>query len=99
MNNRIKADDLPEFDATLHLKSREAIAAYLTDILEADDVALLAAALSDIVRAGGASEISRYAGITPEALDGVLRPGSTPSFDTVNRICMAMGLRLVAQAV
>ncbi len=53
MAQRIKVADLPEFDAAPYLDSEAAIAAYLTDILEANDSALLASALGDIARARG----------------------------------------------
>ena len=99
MNKRIKVADLPEFDAAPYLESEAAIAAYLTDILETNDASLLAAALGDIARARGMSEIAKAAGITREALYKALRPGSAPRFDTVNRVCVALGVRLVAQAV
>lgn len=99
MNKRIKVADLPEFDAAPYLESQAAIAAYLTDILEANDASLLAAALGDIARARGMSEIAKSAGITREALYKALRPGSAPRFNTVNRVCAALGVRLVAQAV
>ena len=46
MTKRIKVADSPEFDAAPYLDSEAAIAAYLTDILEANDPALLAAAVS-----------------------------------------------------
>lgn len=49
--NRIKVADLPEFDAARYLTDETAIAAYLADILEANDPALLDAALDDIARA------------------------------------------------
>ncbi|OOG49936.1 addiction module antidote protein [Polaromonas sp. C04] len=98
MSKRIKVDELPEFDAAPYLDSDTAIAAYLTDILEANDASLLAAALGDIARARGMSEIAKAAGITREALYKALRPGSAPRFDTVNRVCAALGVRLVAQA-
>lgn len=99
MTKRIKAADLPEFDAAPYLDSEKAIAAYLTDILEAGDPALLAAALGDIARARGMSEIAKASGITREALYKALRPGSAPRFDTVSRVCAALGVRLIAQAV
>lgn len=99
MNKRINAADLPEFDATPYLDSEVAIAAYLTDILEANDAALLAAALGDIARARGMTEIAKSAGITREALYKALRPDSAPRFDTVSRVCAALGVRLVAQAM
>jgi len=38
-------------------------------------------------------------GITREALYKALRPDSAPRFDTVSRVCAALGVRLVAQPV
>ena len=95
MSKRIKVESLPEFDAAPYLNSEASIAAYLTDILEAQDGALLAAALGDIARARGMTEIAKATGITREALYKALRPDSAPRFDTVNRVCAALGLRLV----
>ena len=99
MTKRIKIVDLPEFDAAPYLDSEAAIAAYLTDILSANDAALLAAALGDIARARGMTEIAKSAGITREALYKALRPDAQPRFDTVSRVCAALGVKLVAQAV
>ena len=99
MSKRIKAADLPEFDAAAYLDNEETIAAYLTDILAANDAALLASALGDIARARGMSEIAKSAGITREALYKALRPGSAPRFETISRVCTALGVRLVAQPV
>ena len=99
IGKRIKANDLPEFDAAHYLDSERSIAAYLTDILEANDAALLASALGDIARARGMTEIAKSAGITREALYKALRPDSAPRFDTVSRVCAALGVRLVAQAI
>jgi probable addiction module antidote protein len=99
MNKRIKVDDLPEFDAAAYLDNEEAIAAYLTDILQGNDAGLLAAALGDIARARGMTEIAKAAGISREALYKALRAGSEPRFDTVSRVCTALGVRLVAQPV
>ena len=99
MSKRIKVADLPEFDAAPYLESEASIAAYLTDILEANDPALLAAALGDIARARGMSEIAKASGLTREALYKALRPDAQPRFDTISRVCTALGVRLVAQAV
>ena len=88
---------LPEFDAAQYLDSDAAVAAYLTDILEANDPALLAAALGDIARARGMSEIAKASGLTREALYKALRPDAQPRFDTISRVCTALGVRLVAQ--
>lgn len=99
MTKRIKVAELPEFDAARYLDSDEAIAAYLTDILAVNDPALLAAALGDIARARGMSEIAKASGLTREALYKALRPDSQPRFDTINRVCAALGVRLTAQVV
>lgn len=98
MTKRIKAAELPEFDTAQYLDNEESVAAYLTDILEANDPALLAAALGDIARARGMSEIARASGLTREALYKALRPDAQPRFDTISRVCAALGVRLVAQA-
>ena len=99
MSKKIRITDLPEFDFSEHLDSEQAVAEYLTLILEENDPALLAAALGDIARARGMSEIAKASGITREALYKALRPDAQPRFDTVNRVCAALGVKLVAQAV
>ncbi len=85
------------FDAAKYLDSEEAIAAYLSDMLEENDPALLAAALGDVARARGMAHIAQAAGLTREALYKALRPGAQPRFDTIARVCTALGLRLTVQ--
>lgn len=94
---RIKVAELREFDPADYLDSKEDMAAYLTAVLEEGDPSLLAAALGDLARARGMTQIARESGITREALYKALRPGSEPRFDTVSRVCAALGVRLVAQ--
>ena len=90
---------LNPFDPAKYLDSDEAIAEYLTAILEDDDPALLAAALGDIARARGMTEIAKASGITREALYKALRADAQPRFETVAKVCRALGVRLVAQPV
>ena len=97
MTQKIKIADLPEFDPAEYLKTENDIADYLSAILEDNDSALLAAALGDIARARGMTEIARASGMTREALYKALRPGAKPRFDTVSRVCAALGVKLVAQ--
>ncbi len=99
MPQRINVADLPKFDAAPYLDSEVAVAAYLTDILEANDSALLAAALGDIARARGMSEIAKVSGLTREALYKAFRPNAKPRYDTIAKVCGALGVRLVAQAI
>lgn len=98
MNKKIRIADLPEFDMTEHLDSEQAIAEYLTIILEENDPAALAQALGTIAKARGMTEISKAAGISREALYKALRPNAKPRFDTIVRVCKALGVRLNAEA-
>lgn len=97
MPERIKVADLPVFDPAQYLTSDEAIAAYLGDVMETGDPALLAAALGDVARARGMTQIAEAAGLTREALYKALRPGAQPRFETIARVCTALGLKLTLQ--
>ncbi|MCX5863514.1 MAG: putative addiction module antidote protein [Deltaproteobacteria bacterium] len=97
MKKKTKISDLPEFDMAKQLKSEEDIAAYVTMVIEEGDSSELAHALGVAARARGMSEIAQAAGLTREALYKALRPNAHPRFDTINRVCAALGVRLVAQ--
>lgn len=99
MAKKIKIADLPEFDAAEYLDDEQAVAAYLTAVLEENDPALLAAALGDVARARGMTEIAKASGLTREALYRALRADAQPRFDTVSRVCAALGVKLVAQPI
>ncbi len=95
MKNRIA--DLPDFDMAWQLKSEEDIAAYVTMVIEEGDAAELAHALGVAAKARGMTEIAKATGFSREALYKALRPNAKPRFDTINRVCAALGVRLVAQ--
>jgi probable addiction module antidote protein len=97
MTKKIKISELPEFDMSEYLEDDQAVAEYLTIVIGENDPALLAAALGDIARARGMSEIAKSAGLGREALYKALRPGAQPRFDTVQRVCAALGVRLKAE--
>jgi probable addiction module antidote protein len=96
MTRKIKLAELKPFDMTEHLPDEKAIAEYLSIVLEDQDEALLLAALNDVARARGMTEIAKASGITREALYRALRPGAQPRFDTIQRVCTALGVRLTA---
>lgn len=97
MPRKIRIADLPEFDMAEHLGSDEAVAAYLTLVIEENDPAELAHALGIVARARGMAEVAKAAGIGREALYKALRPNAKPRFDTISRVCAALGVKLVAQ--
>ena len=97
MNRKIKAADLPDFDMAEYLRTDEGVANYLTLVLEENDPAELTHALGNIARARGMTDVARASGLTREALYKALRPTSHPRFDTIAKVCTALGLKLVAQ--
>jgi probable addiction module antidote protein len=99
MTPKLKVSELQEFDAAEYLSTEEDVAAYLTTVLEENDPALLAAAIGDIARARGMTQVAKDSGIAREALYKALSPGSKPRFETISRVCAALGVRLVAQPI
>lgn len=95
MTNRIA--NLPDFDMARQLKNEEDIAAYITMVIEEGDAAELTHALGVAARARGMSEVAKSTGITREALYKALKPNAKPRFDTINKVCAALGVRLVAR--
>jgi len=97
MSRKVKASELPDFGFSEHLDCETAVSEYLTAIVEDGAPALLAAALGDIAKARGMAQIAGAAGLRREALYKALRPGAQPRFDTIARVCAALGLKLVVQ--
>ena len=98
MRKKMKVSELPEFDMAEYLKSPEDIAVYLTQVIDEGDDAELAHALGVAARARGMSEVARAAGMTREGLYKALRPDAHPRFETVRRVCKALGVHLHADA-
>jgi len=86
------------WDAAEYLESPEDMAAYLEAALEEDDPALFAAALGDIARAKGMSQIAREAGLGRESLYKALSAEGNPEFATVLKVLRSLGLKLYAKA-
>jgi len=91
---KIKVKDIPDFDFGKHLDSSERIAAYLDSVLQDNDMDLLMAALGDIARARGMSYVAQQSDVSREALYRVLRENKKPRFETISKVCAALGLRL-----
>ena len=82
------------WDAARYLETDEDIAAYLDAALEEDDPTLLAAALGDIARAKGMTEIARETGLGRESLYKALSSDGNPEFGTVQKVVRSLGLKL-----
>lgn len=84
------------WDPAEHLTTEKDMAAYLEAALEDGDPSLVAAALGDIARAKGMSQLARETGLGRESLYKALSPSGNPEFATVMKVVEALGLRLHA---
>jgi len=91
---KIKTSTLATFDVADYLDDEATVAEYLSAVIEENDSGLLAAALGDVAKARGMSDIAQASGLAREALYKALRPGAHPRFETVQRVCAALGLKL-----
>ena len=88
---------LVSFDAARYLNDDEAIAEYMTAVLEANDPDLLLLALADVARAKGMAQVAKDAGLGRESLYKALSPGVKPRFETVMKVARALGVKFTAQ--
>jgi probable addiction module antidote protein len=84
------------WDPAEHLQSEDDRAAYLEAALEEGDPNLIAAALGDIARAKGMSQVAQDAGLGRESLYKALSTAGNPAFGTVLKVIAALGLQLHA---
>lgn len=88
---------LRQWDVVDHLNSEEDMALYLEACMEENDAALVAAALGDIARARGMSQLARDTGLTREGLYKALSADGNPSFATIMKVTRALGFSLHAE--
>ena len=90
----MKKEKLSAWDAADHLKTETDMEAYLEAALEENDPALIAAALGDVARAKGMTEIAKKAGLGRESLYKSLSAQGNPELSTVLKVIHALGLKL-----
>jgi len=86
------------WDPSEYLDSPKSISAYLEAAFEDGDPALIAAALGDIARAIGMTELAAKAGVTREALYKALSPTGDPRLSTFLGVMKALGIKLTPKA-
>jgi probable addiction module antidote protein len=86
------------WDVTEYLDSSESIAEYLEAAFEDGDPALIAAALGDVARAMGMTQLAGKAGVTREALYKALSPTGDPRLSTFLGVMKALGIKLAPRA-
>ena len=82
------------YDVTEYLETEADMAAYLNAALEDGDPAVLSAALGDIARAKGMTQLARETGISRDGLYKALSPTGNPSFATVQKVINALGMKV-----
>lgn len=91
---------LRKWDTVEHLKTEEDMVMYLQACMDeaGDDAAFIAAALGDIARARGMSQLAKDTGLGRESLYKALSGEGNPSFGTILKVMHALGIKLQPQA-
>lgn len=87
------------YGAAEFLETDEDIVAYLNEALADGDPSLVSAALGDIARAHGMTQLAKETGITRDGLYKALSPTDNPSFATVQRVVKALGYKLGVEPI
>lgn len=91
---------LKKWDVVEHLKDEEDMRLYFEACIEEDpgDGSLIRAALGDIARARGMSQLARDTGLAREGLYKALSAEGNPEFSTIMKVIKALGLKLHVEA-
>ena len=87
--------EFTRFDATDYLDNEETIAEYLTAALEDDNPDVFLAAIADVAKVRGMSQLAKNAGLGRESLYKALAPGAKPHYDTVLKVLHGLGVKLM----
>lgn len=86
---------LRKWDVVDQLNTEEDMRLYFEACLEEDpgDGSLIRAALGDIARARGMTQLARDTGLAREGLYKALSPEGNPEFSTIMKVVKALGLK------
>ena len=87
------------FEMTDLLASEEAVAEYLSQVFADGDSNETIRALGYVAKAHGMAQLARDSGLGRENLYNALKPGAKPRFDTILRVCRALGVQLEPQRI
>lgn len=87
---------LATFDVVDYLDNEDVIAEYLSAALEDENPDVFLAAISDIAKARGMSQLAKDTGLGRESLYKALTPGAKPRYDTILKLIRALGVELHA---
>lgn len=94
------SEQFSRWDPVDHLLTEADMAMYLDACLEEDpgDGSVVRAALNDIARAQGMTQLAKETGITREGLYKALSPSGNPEFSTIMKVIKALKIKLHASA-
>jgi probable addiction module antidote protein len=85
---------LTKWDVVEHLQTRDDMVDYLDACLAENDPELIAAALGDIARVRGMTQVAHDTGLSQESLYRALSGKGNPEFSTIIKVVKALGLSL-----
>ncbi|SCW34522.1 probable addiction module antidote protein [Sphingobium faniae] len=86
------------WDPTEFLDNEDAVAAYLDAAFETGDPALIVAAIGDVAKARGMTDMAAKAGLSRAGLYRALGEGGNPTLSGLLGIMKALGVRLAVAA-
>lgn len=86
------------FDVAEYLEDPTTAVAYLSAVFEDGDVEEIRAALNDVARAHGISDLSRETGLSREALYKAFGANGNPTLSTLLAVFKALGVKLSVAA-
>lgn len=85
-----------KFDIADYLDNEEVVAEYLTAALDDPNPEVFLAAVADVAKARGMTQLAKDAGLGRESLYKALAPGAKPRYDTVLKLLHGLGIKLHA---
>ena len=91
------AVEITDFDPAAYLDDDEAIAAYLSDAFDTQDVAFISDAIGVVARAKGMKQIAQEACVSRESLYRALSSAGNPELGTVLKVLASLNIKISAQ--
>ena len=91
------AVEITDFDPAAYLDDDEAIAAYLSDAFDTQDVAFISDAIGVVARAKGMKQIAQEACVSRESLYRALSSAGNPELATVLKVLASLNIKISAQ--
>jgi probable addiction module antidote protein len=87
------------FDIAEHLQTDADIQGFLKEVAETGDSSDFLHALNIAARAKGMGDIAKQIGVSRASLYKSLSENGNPRFDTVSKVCQALGVKLSVDAM